>query len=332
MLTDHSQELDGSERGGSQRFLPGIADFSYCLNKWRYRSMRDSAILAELESLGACCFQLDFLFDLEGGAENRREIHAAAVKAGIALTGADYSKPSAERFEKQVAAAKELGIEIVRHACGAFLGLQEPLPLATLEEHLTQAARIYEKAGLRYALENHQDYPASRLAEVFKKIGSPHIGIFLDTGNSIALMEDPLATARHLAPFTFGVHVKEYAVLPAPGGFDLVGVPLGDGVVDNAAVLSLIADRAPAGQIPLLLENPIERCRINVFSEPYRRHLGFLTLSDFGPVADLIERSKEKFPDGITLAFEDPSLTPAEAQSAERAHNRAAYVKMLSYL
>lgn len=318
--------------GLSERFLPGIADFSYCLNKWRYRSMGDPAILAAVSDCGAKCFQLDFLLDHEVGESNRREIGPLARQAGIELTGADYGAPSKIRFERQIAAALELGIRVVRHAWGPFLGWQEPLPPENLERELATAARLYEAAGLFYALENHQDYPSSLLAAVFRRIGSKHIGIFLDTGNSIALLESPVETAEMLAPFVLGVHAKEYAVLPAPGGFDLVGVPLNQGVVDNAAILQIVAANAPDGRIPLLLENPLERCPVDLFAEPYRRHLGERSLHSLSSIAALMDRSRELFPRGITLPHEDPSMQTKAIQEAEIHHNRLAYRALLSLL
>lgn len=316
----------------SPRFLPGIADFSYCLNKWRYRSMTDMQILDELQSVGAKCFQLDFLFDHDGGEANRRAVRDAAQAAGIALTGADYGSPSPARLDQQIRAAKELGITIVRHALGPFLGLQEPMSLTKLKAHLSEAARRYSDAGLLYALENHQDYPSKILRDLLGEISSPALGVFLDTGNSLALAEVPMETARLLAPWVFGVHVKEYAVLPAPAGFDLVGVPLGEGIIDNRAILAYLVGHAPQGTFPVLLENPIERCRIPILSDQYRRHLGHLTLGEFGPLADLMRASQALYPNGVTLVFEDAALIPAAAQDAERSHNRSAYSKMLTLL
>ena len=318
--------------GLSERFLPGIADFSYCLNKWRYRSMGDPAILAAVSDCGAKCFQLDFLLDHEGGEANRREIGTLARQAGIELTGADYGRPSENRFERQIAAARELGIRVVRHAWGPFLGWQEPLPPEDLERELATAARLYEAAGLFYALENHQDYPSRLLTDVFRRIGSKHIGIFLDTGNSMALLEDPVETAEMLAPFVLGIHAKEYAVLPAPGGFDLVGVPLNQGVVDNLRILQLVAAKAPGGRIPLLLENPLERCPVDLFAEPYRRHLGERSLHSLSTIAALMDRSRELFPSGITLPHEDATLSAEAVQKAEIEHNRLAFRTLLSLL
>jgi len=314
------------------RFLSGIADFSYCLNKWRYRSMKDPEIFSELEALDARAFQLDFLFDHEGGAENRQIIKQRAEAAGIVLTGAEYGKPTRELFERQVAGAQELGMTVVRHAFQPNIALQERLPLEELESALHTAAEVYAGTGLRYALENHQDYSAEELVTAFKKVDSPDIGIFLDTGNSIALLEDPLHTARLLAPHTFGLHLKEYAVTPAEGGFQMLGVPLGEGVVNNAAILEIIAKEAPKGTIPVLLENPIECCRANLLSEPYRRILGKCRLAELDPVAALIEASCEKFPDGVTLPMWDKSLSPEVIQEHERQHNRKAYAAQLKLL
>ncbi len=316
----------------TSRFLPGIADFSYCLNKWRYKSMTDEAIFSEIEKLGAKAFQLDFLFNHEAGESNRLAIHKRAQAAGILLTGAEYGPPSPEIFRRQVQAAQELGMTVVRHAFQPFIGLQERIPVEGLQEALRQAAEIYRGTGLRYALENHQDYTSDELLAALEMTDSPDVGIFLDTGNSIALLEDPVETARKLAPFTFGVHLKEYAVLPGPGGFQLLGVPLGSGVVDNPTILKILHDHAPPGTLPVLLENPLECCSVNLFSEPVRRILGHFHLSSLGPVAILIEQSKKLFPDGITLPQWDPSLQPEDVQAREIAHNRNSYQTLLALL
>lgn len=313
----------------SPRFLPGIADFSYVLNKWHYRSMSDPQILDELAAVGAQVFQLDFLFNFESGEANRLLVHEKATAAKIALTGAEYGPPSTEVFDRQINAAIKLGMKVVRHAFQPFIGLQERLPLGTLERALRDAAKAYSGTGLRYALENHQDYTSAELVAVLEAVGSPDVGIFLDTGNSIALLEDPVDTASKLAPFTFGVHLKEYAVLPAPGGFNLLGVPLGEGIVDNAAILALLARQAPVGTIPVLLENPLECCQINIFSEPFRRIMASRTLADITPVATLIEKSTTLYPDGITLPQWNPNLTPEKVQAHERAHNRSSFAKLL---
>ncbi len=316
----------------SDRFLPGIADFSYCINKWRLKSMKDPAFIEEAAILGAKVYQFDFLFPHEGGAENRAAVPPLAREKKILLTAADYGTPSIERFRQQVAAAQDAGVELVRHACGPFLGLQEPMPREELVPLLREAATIYEEAGLRLAIENHQDYTSDQFAEMLSEVGSPHVGVMLDTGNSIALLEDPVETARTLAPFTFGLHLKEYAVLEAPGGFDLVGVELGSGIVDNARVLEIVAANAPGGTLPLLLENPIERCRIRIFTAAYARHMGDVPLAAIEPVAEAISRSREYFPEGIVLPFENPALSREEIGAAELEHNRRAFAKLSAYI
>ncbi len=314
-------------------FVPGFADFSYCLNKWRHRRLQDPAILAEAARAGAKAFQADFMFNHpEGAEENRRRLRDFAAQNGILLTAADYGAPSEERFRRQIATAREMGVTLVRHACGPFLGLQDPMPLKDLTAILRQAARLYEDAGMWFALENHQDYPATQVAAMLADIGSPRVGVLLDTGNSIALLEDPLETAAALAPYTFGVHLKEYAVLPAPLGFDLIGVELGTGVVNNAAILKLLAEKAPVPTLPLLLENPIERCRIAVLGPGFLKHMGHTPFSKAAAIEPLLAKSREIFPEGVTLAFERPGATPDEVCAQEIAHNRAAFAKVPALL
>ena len=62
-----------------------------------------------------------------------------------------------------------------------------------------------------------------------KRIDSEFVGVCLDTGNNIALLEEPTAMVEALAPWTFTVHLKDMGVEESKNGFLLSEVPLGAG-------------------------------------------------------------------------------------------------------
>jgi sugar phosphate isomerase/epimerase len=112
-------------------------------------------------------------------------------------------------------------------------------------ERLRQLASTLERFGIPLALENHQDAMAEELVWLCEQSGTSLIGVCFDTGNPLAVLQDPIEFAKIVAPFVRDVHLKDYRLLRAPQGFYLQRCPLGKGVVDFEAVLRTLANQAP---------------------------------------------------------------------------------------
>lgn len=78
---------------------------------------------------------------------------------------------------------------------------------------------------MKLAVENHKDFETDELVQLMQKMSSAQIGVCLDTGNNLALLEDPLAVVQKLAPYTLTVHLKDTAVRHAEDGFYLAEAP-----------------------------------------------------------------------------------------------------------
>lgn len=147
-------------------------------------------------------------------------------------------------FEADVKAAKEAGAQVVRTVC---LGGRRYETFKSLEEfqtfhknaitYLQWAEPILKKHKIKLAIENHKDYRANELVDTLKKLDSEWIGVTLDFGNSIALIEDPMEVVKALAPFAFTTHVKDMGVAEYKDGFLLSEVPLGKGLLDLKAIV-----------------------------------------------------------------------------------------------
>jgi len=89
-------------------------------------------------------------------------------------------------------------------------------------------------AGIRIALENHESYRSSELANLVNGINNPYLGICLDTVNSIGALEGPEQTITELAPYALSLHVKDFDVVRVGSqmGFAIVGRPAGEGRLD----------------------------------------------------------------------------------------------------
>ncbi|UCC68432.1 MAG: TIM barrel protein, partial [Armatimonadota bacterium] len=128
-------------------------------------------------------------------------------------------------------------------------------------------APVCERYGVSLALENHQDLTTDELLTLLKLVDSEWVGICFDTGNPLALLEDPLDSATAFGPLIRSVHLKDYQVAARPDGFSLVGCALGEGVVELRAILDFLATRAP--EVNLNIETYMGRHTFEVLEEGY---------------------------------------------------------------
>ena len=120
-------------------------------------------------------------------------------------------------------------------------------PRERLEEIATALKNVLPEAeglGITIAIENHADISTPDLIDLMNMVESDALGVCLDTGNSMVFLEDPAWTAEQLLPYAVTAHLKDYAWHVTNAGMKLVGVPLGDGVIDLDEI------------IPMLLEGP----------------------------------------------------------------------------
>src|SRR5204862_4188011 len=100
------------------------------------------------------------------------------------------------------------------HAAKEYTAFAEQA-LASLR--LAEPVVARHKATL--AVENHKDFRTDELIDLMKAVSSEHVGVCVDTGNSIALLERPTDTAVALAPWVRACHLKDMGVEPAADGF-----------------------------------------------------------------------------------------------------------------
>jgi sugar phosphate isomerase/epimerase len=105
---------------------------------------------------------------------------------------------------------------------------------------------ILRKHQLKLAIENHKDHTTEELVGMMKAISSEWIGVLVDTGNNLALLEEPHAVVEALAPFALSVHLKDMAVQPSDDGFLLSEVPLGTGMLDLPRMITTLRKANPA--------------------------------------------------------------------------------------
>jgi 3-oxoisoapionate decarboxylase len=162
------------------------------------------------------------------------------------------------RFDAQVRSAKEAGAAVVRSVC---LNTRRYETFETAEQYRDFAKRSWEslklaepvaaKHDLQLGVENHKDWRAEELLDILRRLSSRHVGVTLDTGNSIALLEDPMEVIKAYAPFTVTTHFKDMGVAEYEQGFLLSEVPLGEGLLDLQEAVAILRRARPAVRLNL---------------------------------------------------------------------------------
>jgi sugar phosphate isomerase/epimerase len=172
-----------------------------------------------------------------------------------------------EKFERTVAAAKSAGAMCIRTAALGGRRYETFSQMGEWREFVTRslaaidrAVPIVTKEHVPLAIENHKDWTAQELASLVKDRSSDYLGVCLDTGNNMALLDNPMDAIETLAPYAISTHFKDMAVEPDPDGFLLSEVPLGEGVVDLQRAVATVQRARPKTRFTLemITRNPLK--------------------------------------------------------------------------
>lgn len=201
--------------------------------------------------------------DFAGKVRATCESYRIALEGSIGLP---KNESDVSRFEYEVRMGKEGGATIFRSATGGrryelFSSLEEFNHFKAAAFRSMQLAEpIARRHRVRIGIENHKDFHAAELAEMLERMSSPHIGACVDTGNSIALLEDPMQVVETLAPFAVTTHIKDMAVQEMADGFLLSEVPLGEGILDLPRMFELFEKHNPdiAYHLEMITRDPLD--------------------------------------------------------------------------
>lgn len=185
-----------------------------------------------------------------GWAEDfAKQVRDEREKLGMYLEGSiGLPKDSSDvaRFEQEVRMAKEAGATVLRTVCLSgrrYENFKTEAEWNTFKENSLKSIQLVEpivrKHQVKLAIENHKDWKAAELVQIIKTISSEWVGVTLDFGNNVSLLEEPMDVIRTLAPFAFSTHVKDMGVKSYEKGFLLSEVELGKGIVDLKTAVDL---------------------------------------------------------------------------------------------
>jgi sugar phosphate isomerase/epimerase len=162
---------------------------------------------------------------------------------------------AARDLVQHLAHARRIGAKVMRIVGGSRRTRPESFALhkRRLVGMLKKLVPAAQDHGITLALENHIDLTADEMVDVITTVGSPWLGVCLDTGNNLRLLEDPLLVAEKLAPFTDATHVKDIGTRPGdPKDFAFwPSVPLGMGLVEIGQVIALLRKASYRGLLAI---------------------------------------------------------------------------------
>lgn len=251
----------------------GLTTASYT-RRWRgkyssvanppFRDVLD--VMDHIRSLGLASLQVP----VEGwAAELARQVRQTCESYDMTVEGSvklPANAGDAGRFEKELRIARDAGASVFRSAMGGrryeiFTSRQdfEAWKTGALKS-LALAEPIARRLKVKIGIENHKDWELPELLAALKEVSSEFIGACVDTGNSLALLEDPHAVVEALAPYAVTVHLKDIAVKETAEGFQMAEVPLGQGSLDLKRMIAALLSARPDIQMHLemITRDPLE--------------------------------------------------------------------------
>src|SRR5437016_1068350 len=327
--------LFGAKNAGRKRL--GICSYSYNLH-WRAareghpkaRFKDPLEFLEHCRQLGAGGVQI--AIGSRDSAYTAR-LRAKAEASGMYLEG-ELSLPKensdVDRFAAEIRVAREAGAHVVRTA---MLGGRRYETFDTAEafrrftetswQSLTLAEPLLKKHRLRLAVENHKDRRARELVDLLKRISSEYVGVCLDTGNNIALLEDPMFVVEALAPFAFSTHLKDMAVQEYTDGFLLSEVPLGEGFLDLKKMIAILQKANPEIQfnLEMITRDPL---KIPCLTPKYWATMEETTATQVAAALNMVRRNvaKKPLPQTSGLTLEEQLLLEERNVAASLAYAR----------
>ncbi|MCP4176119.1 MAG: sugar phosphate isomerase/epimerase [Fuerstiella sp.] len=206
------------------------------------------------------------------------QLRSKVEKAGMyieAIVYAPFERKDIHTFTAQLKTAVQVGAVAVRTTIIPGRRYENYDSLAEFRNFekrgrraLENAAPIAEKHRIPLAVENHKDHRNDERVALFEQISSEFVGACVDTGNSVALLEDPVETVRALAPWAHSVHLKDQSLQPYKDGFLLADIPLGQGSLDLKQMVRVLRQEKPNVNfsLELITRDPL---KVPVFTEKY---------------------------------------------------------------
>jgi len=188
-----------------------------------------------------------------------KELKDTAERLNLRLDGGDAGalprtpdglSGTLQRLREGIRHATGIGSKLVRFRVAGDRASLPPGPVQKTMETMISTLRSVRAeavdAGVKFAIENHKDLYCWQTRQIIDAAGREFVGSYLDTGNPVFVMEDPLSTVETLGPVAVMLHLRDSVVYETPDGIAVQWVPLGEGVVDFKKVIAKAREICPA--------------------------------------------------------------------------------------
>jgi sugar phosphate isomerase/epimerase len=270
----------------------------------------------------------EYLMQLRSALE-QREMYLEGI---IALP---KGKVDVDRFELEVSSARTAGVTVLRTVClngrryEVFERAEQFREFAEQSwQSLVLAEPVVARHKVRLAVENHKDWRIDEMIAWLKRLSSEYVGVTLDTGNSIALLEDPHAVVEAFAPWTMTTHFKDMAVAEYEDGFLLSEVPLGDGFLDLPRIVSVLKRSRPEVRfnLEMITRDPL---RVPCLTAKYWATFGEVRGQELADTLARVRRHKSSRPLPQISTLSHVEQLEAEATHIDRSLHHASKTLML---
>lgn len=237
-----------------QRFPLGFNTYSLRALRWRDVELLEYAASQKLDAI----YLQDSIDPGNNDPAHWRELKEAAARLGLELHGGDAGAlprtPDAmdatlARLREGIRHAVGIGSRLVRFRVAGDRASMPPGPVEKTIETMIKTLRAVRAeamdAGVKFAIENHKDLFCWQTRQVIDAAGKEFVGSYLDTGNPVFVMEDPLATVETLGPVAVMLHLRDSVVYETRNGVAVQWVPLGEGVVDFRKIVARAREICP---------------------------------------------------------------------------------------
>src|SRR5207248_266087 len=150
--------------------------------------------LEHCHALGAAGIQAPISGDLQN-VRSRAEELGMYIEAMVTLPHSGDTSV----FERRLQNANAVGAAALRSACLGTRRYETFSSLAAWQNFVAQshssveaALPILDKYRIPLGLENHKDWTVDEMVTLMKKYSSEYLGVCLDFGNNISLLDDPM--------------------------------------------------------------------------------------------------------------------------------------------
>ena len=217
--------------------------------RWTFLDFVNRAVELKVDgvSLESCFFES---FDSKYLADMKAVLDAKKLERVLAWGHPDgleagRNEKAWRQMNALIPKAHHLGADIMRIVASSLQFRYEPHPpqIKAVTKMLKESVKLARDQGVVLAIENHIDYTSAEILEIIERVGSDSLKVNFDTGNTLRMMENPVAAARRLGPYTVATHTKDMEAcrhVAPEEWFFFSSVPVGTGLIDMPGVVKAL--------------------------------------------------------------------------------------------